>query len=416
MKPITLFYSWQSDTDPDRGRHFVRIALETAIGRVSEDLGVEIALDHDTLGEPGTPPVTDTILRKIRECDLFLADMTFVGETPGGKRMPNPNVMAEYGYALHAKSGRRILLVMNTAHGAPDDLPFDLRTLRFPMGYSAPDDLGDGERRKRRGQFAEKLTTGLGEAVKALIKDGKASDPLDAERPELEMSSMLQRWGRSDFPGIVSEPRLLVGIFPFARPDSGQLRPALVSQHLASLVPAGFNDRQADGDANSWWIRDLPRRVRDLPNPERRWYARVHTNGTIDAAINIAMRIEDDPDIVAEGRPMEARIVDLFDRISAFLGRMGLQGDAIALVQMIGCEDLSIIDGHQGTRRMRERLFALNVPTLRGIGGPIGNQLEPLLNAIWMAAGRSIGSPSFAGGDWEGYLGGPDYQITTGRQ
>jgi hypothetical protein len=43
---------------------------------------------------PGTPPITDTILKKIQNCDIFVPDVTFVASTAGGKLVPNPNVMA----------------------------------------------------------------------------------------------------------------------------------------------------------------------------------------------------------------------------------------------------------------------------------------------------------------------------------
>jgi hypothetical protein len=67
-----------------------------------------VELDKDTQGVAGSPPITDTILQKIKECSVFVADLSFVGESkPGLKTIPNdsrffpnPNVLIEYGYAL----------------------------------------------------------------------------------------------------------------------------------------------------------------------------------------------------------------------------------------------------------------------------------------------------------------------------
>ena len=54
----------------------------------------EIEIDSDTRNEPGTPPLTDTTFaRADGECDAFVADMTSVAVTEGGKLVPNPNVM-----------------------------------------------------------------------------------------------------------------------------------------------------------------------------------------------------------------------------------------------------------------------------------------------------------------------------------
>lgn len=62
MRPIHLFYSWQSDRDSDVCRSFVRIALEEAIAALKVAHGIEIHLDSDTAGVPGTPNVSETIL------------------------------------------------------------------------------------------------------------------------------------------------------------------------------------------------------------------------------------------------------------------------------------------------------------------------------------------------------------------
>ncbi|MFZ5675694.1 MAG: hypothetical protein ACOZAM_22275 [Pseudomonadota bacterium] len=102
-RKITAFYAWQSDRPSKVGRHFIRKALDDAAKRLSEDpaLEVEVVIDPDTEGVVGTPPVTETILQKIRAADIFVPDLTFVAKTDAGKLLPNPNVMAEYGYALH---------------------------------------------------------------------------------------------------------------------------------------------------------------------------------------------------------------------------------------------------------------------------------------------------------------------------
>lgn len=161
MAPLTLFYSWQMDRSTKVCRDFIRRALDEAAAILALNDDIALKIDSDTQDVPGTPAITETILGKIRDCDIFLADMTFVAEA-GGKHIPNPNVMGEYGYALRDKGTRRILLVMNEAYGLADKLPFDLHHLRHPEGYAIGVDVADGARRAARTDLGRRLADYIG--------------------------------------------------------------------------------------------------------------------------------------------------------------------------------------------------------------------------------------------------------------
>lgn len=105
MREFIVFYAWQSDTLQRHNRFLIRMALEEAAKRISNDAAIrtKVRIDSDTEGVLGQPPVTDTILGKIETCDVFAPDFTFVATIEGGKLVPNPNVMLEYGYALRAR-------------------------------------------------------------------------------------------------------------------------------------------------------------------------------------------------------------------------------------------------------------------------------------------------------------------------
>ena len=80
---MKIFWSWQSDINPDISKHFIKKCLEKAIKKINKepefsDRTAEI--DHDTKGEPGSPPITDTIFKKIKNCSVFIADVTPVAE------------------------------------------------------------------------------------------------------------------------------------------------------------------------------------------------------------------------------------------------------------------------------------------------------------------------------------------------
>src|SRR5215831_4318363 len=146
--PIRIFYSWQSDQPQNRS--FIRSALQLAIKELQQDSALDeaqrdIVADQDTQDVPGSPGVAETILEKIRLADVFVADLTFVqkaGERNAPERAcPNPNVLLEYGYALHALGEGKIIGVLNEVHGSPKDLPFDLNHRRWPIRFT----LASGE-------------------------------------------------------------------------------------------------------------------------------------------------------------------------------------------------------------------------------------------------------------------------------
>lgn len=117
---ISIFYSWQSDTDQRTNRYLIRDAIDAALQKVAQGSALEErpSLDHDTKDVPGTPPIFSTILSKIEQCSIFVADVTFVAKTSNGKFTSNPNVLIELGYAMKVLGSSRYLLVMNETHGA----------------------------------------------------------------------------------------------------------------------------------------------------------------------------------------------------------------------------------------------------------------------------------------------------------
>jgi hypothetical protein len=166
--PNTIFFSWQVDTPPRQGRNFIERALQQAISRIGKDTTVqeavrELEVDRDTSGVPGSPPIVETIFRKIDNAAVFVPDLTFVGVRADNRPTPNPNVLIEYGWALKSLTYARIVPVMNIAFGKPtaESMPFDMRHLRYPITYECPDDLNDDARRQVRERLAGELERAL---------------------------------------------------------------------------------------------------------------------------------------------------------------------------------------------------------------------------------------------------------------
>ena len=141
--PNAVFYSWQSDLPETK--EVIHWALQEAIQNINRELILDgaLRLDQDTQDVAGWPEITSTILDKITECEIFVADITPInGPISEFKLTPNPNVLLELGYALGTGFGRkRIICVINT-HYLPDNdlskLPFDLRASR-PVQFMLED-------------------------------------------------------------------------------------------------------------------------------------------------------------------------------------------------------------------------------------------------------------------------------------
>lgn len=100
--PLTIFYSWQSDTRAACNRTLIQDALEGALSDVRgmPNVQIEAVLDRDTLGAPGSPDIATVILEKIDRSSAVVADVTLIDAGTDGRRFPNPNVLVEVGYAI----------------------------------------------------------------------------------------------------------------------------------------------------------------------------------------------------------------------------------------------------------------------------------------------------------------------------
>jgi len=140
----TIFYAWQNDTPRHVNRFLVRDLLEGVSKNIGNDAKVEDSprLDYDTQGISGTPEIASTIFSKIKQCAVFVADVTFVGASPSmapngeSKLLPNPNVLLELGFASATVGWERIIAVMNERYGPAEEQVFDIKSRRYPIRYT----------------------------------------------------------------------------------------------------------------------------------------------------------------------------------------------------------------------------------------------------------------------------------------
>ncbi|MFD2780676.1 hypothetical protein ACFS32_05515 [Novosphingobium pokkalii] len=201
--PQHIFFSWQIDRLPLTGRNLIERALGDAILAIQADAEIdpahrELAIDRDTSGVPGSPPLVETIFAKVDAATAFLSDLTYVATRADGRLTPNPNVLLEHGWALRALSWRRVISVMNVAYGSPENcpLPFDLQHFRRPILYNCPDDADEATRRAARGALAAALR----DALRAILNDKVAAAPAAAPAEPHPLDVELLGKVRDQFP------------------------------------------------------------------------------------------------------------------------------------------------------------------------------------------------------------------------
>lgn len=155
---MRVFWSWQSDINAKISRIFVKKVIERTLAELHEELNLEERpeIDHDTKGELGSPAIVDTIFEKISQSDLFIADVTPIADN-GSKKVMNPNVAIEVGYAISELGHRKMMSIMNTSFGDIEDLPFDLRHRRGPILYSLEESATKVDIKKEETALVKKL-------------------------------------------------------------------------------------------------------------------------------------------------------------------------------------------------------------------------------------------------------------------
>lgn len=127
-----VFFSWQSDLPDDSNRRLIRDALRTASSIIEEnfkEINIRVVIDEATRGEPGSPDIPLLILSKIGDAHAFLCDITTINKSAPEeyRKVPNPNVMFELGFAVSQIGWSRIIMLFNKAFGNfPQDAPFDI--------------------------------------------------------------------------------------------------------------------------------------------------------------------------------------------------------------------------------------------------------------------------------------------------
>lgn len=167
-------------TNAKYNKYFILKCIEKSVKKLKtkpEFKGIEFIIQEGITGESGSVKVAQKIVdERIPNCDIFIADLSvvnhinkfgkFIRKISGDKYKPfqNSNVFYEYGVAYEAIGEERIIGVLNNSYGSPNDnpdnIPFDIKHLRFPLEYSFSPQSNDKEKAQVQ------LITGLTGAIK----------------------------------------------------------------------------------------------------------------------------------------------------------------------------------------------------------------------------------------------------------
>ena len=199
---------------------------------------------------------------------------------------------------------------------------------------------------------------------------------------------------RGGVPQIVRVPSMVLRLVPLAAMERPRLDPKAVIWG-ARRFPPDTNVRVAeDSDERQWWSYGLPLIPTDN-NPETRWLTRLVRPGVIEFEMTIGDRIDDDPEIMIDGRALEGAVVEHFERLAGVLATIGLPGPGVASVGFRGVEDVVLQRARPGGRKIRRPELVLPNLEADDLGAPFQPRLPEQFDILWQAAGWADGSPSY---------------------
>lgn len=114
-----IFFSWQSDTD----QYIIKDAIEKHIKKIESKYIIEYNY-YPCQENSGSPDIYKKIIQDIKNCDVFIADLTNVGSNLN-KKFQNSNTCYELGIAKAFLDDRNIIIITNKEQ--INDLFFDIK-------------------------------------------------------------------------------------------------------------------------------------------------------------------------------------------------------------------------------------------------------------------------------------------------
>jgi hypothetical protein len=261
------------------------------------------------------------------------------------------------------------------------------------------------------------LASDLETAIKLVVKHAIADKPLSeaeaAKAAAAAKAAIAELSNATEFgqkPAIISQPKVILHLAPFAAFTGGELNTRDVSAVISTLKPSDLPARPPGLNENEWWISGQGSVIPGRPNPENTWYSRVIQPGVFEVALNLGQLIDDDPRILIDGYKVEAAMAEMIDKCSQASVSLGLTGPGLVSAMVIGAQDVDVTMG-RSSGRIRKPTVGLGQVVVPNFGERLADHLQPIFDRLWMAAGLANGSQSYQDGGWAGYTGARCYAL-----
>ncbi|MGF1514826.1 MAG: hypothetical protein ACFB5Z_14180 [Elainellaceae cyanobacterium] len=136
----TIFFSYQ--TDYAESGDLLRDELTRVVDKLNERSRLSLTLEESNRLSDGPARLTSSLMRKINQCLLFVADGTPIHQIDGSppRLIPSPEVCVELGYALHSKRPEQVLLLHMERDRDLGPYPFDLPN-RYRLSFQNQKEL-----------------------------------------------------------------------------------------------------------------------------------------------------------------------------------------------------------------------------------------------------------------------------------
>ena len=186
---LKIFFSWEMETDSQGfdNKNFLIVCITHALEELKkqrEFKNVVFDFQEGLSGVSGTPRVAEIMMKRARECDIFIGDMTIAQRLGRFTRCeiehqksfirlsPNANVLMEYAIAYNKDSDfwEQVVLIMNKVNGDVHDnvelFPFDIREERFPVTFELSGESQEEQVKKVTNILIEPLQMAARAAIK----------------------------------------------------------------------------------------------------------------------------------------------------------------------------------------------------------------------------------------------------------
>lgn len=177
----------ETDSQGFDNKNFLIVCISHALDELKkqhEFKNVEFDFQEGLSGIGGTPRVAEIMMKRAKECDIFIGDMTIAQKLGRFTRCevdheksfmrlsPNANVLMEYAIAYNKDNDfwEQVVLIMNKVNGDVHDnvelFPFDIREERFPLTFELAGDAKDEHVKKVTNILIEPLRLAAIAAIK----------------------------------------------------------------------------------------------------------------------------------------------------------------------------------------------------------------------------------------------------------